>query len=49
MINQVEPNISSEDIESVSQYMKSDSWITEHNVTKELENKVASYVDRKYA
>ena len=49
MINQVEPNISSEDIERVSQYMKSDSWITEHNVTKELENKVASYVDRKYA
>ena len=49
MINQVEPNISSEDIESVSQYMQSGSWITEHKLTKELEDKVASYVDRKYA
>ena len=49
MINQVEPNISNEDIESVSQYMQSGSWITEHNLTKELEDKVAAYVDRKYA
>ena len=49
MINQVEPNISNEDIESVSQYMQSGSWITEHKLTKELEDKVASYVDRKYA
>ena len=49
MINQVEPNISSEDIESVSQYMQSGSWITEHKLTKELEDKVASYVNRKYA
>ena len=49
MINQVEPNISSEDIESVSQYIQSGSWITEHKLTKELEDKVASYVDRKYA
>ena len=49
MINQVEPNISTEDIENVSQYMQSDSWITEHRVTKELEDKVANYVNRKYA
>ena len=49
MINQFEPNISSEDIESVSQYIQSGSWITEHKLTKELEDKVASYVDRKYA
>ena len=49
MINQVEPNISTEDIESVSQYMQSGSWITEHKLTKELEEKLASYVDRKYA
>ena len=46
MINQVEPNISTEDIENVSQYMQSDSWITEHRVTKELEDKVANYVNR---
>ncbi len=49
MINQVEPNISSEDMESVSRYMQSGSWITEHKLTKDLENKVATYVDRKYA
>ena len=49
MINQVEPNISSEDVESVSRYMQSGSWITEHKLTKDLENKVATYVDRKYA
>ena len=49
MINQVEPNISSEDMESVSQYMQSGSWITEHKLTKDLEDKVATYVDRKYA
>ncbi len=49
MINQVEPNISNEDIESVSRYMQSGSWITEHKLTKELEDKLASYVNRKYA
>ena len=49
MINQVEPNISSEDMESVSRYMQSGSWITEHKLTKDLEDKVATYVDRKYA
>ena len=49
MINQVEPNISNEDIESVSKYMQSGSWITEHKLTKELEDKIASYVNRKYA
>ena len=49
MINQVEPNISSEDMESVSRYMQSGSWITEHKLTKDLEDKVAAYVDRKYA
>ena len=49
MINQVEPNISSEDMESVSRYMQSGSWITEHKLTKDFEDKVATYVDRKYA
>ena len=49
MINQVEPNISNEDIESVSQYMQSGSWITEHKLTKELEDKVAAFVNRTYA
>ena len=48
-INQVEPNISEEDIKRVNNYMKSDSWITEHEVTKELEDNIAGYSGRKYA
>ena len=48
-INQVEPNISSEDIEKVSDYLNSGSWITEHKVTSELEEKIAKYVGREYA
>ena len=49
MINQVEPNISSEDIQNVSEYLASGSWITEHKVTEKLEQNVAEYVNRKYA
>ena len=49
MINQVEPNISREDIQNVTEYMKSGSWITEHNITKKLEDNVAKYVNRKYS
>ena len=49
MINQVEPNISHEDIQNVTEYMKSGSWITEHNITKKLEDNVAKYVNRKYS
>jgi len=49
MINQVEPNISHEDIQNVTEYMKSGSWITEHNITKKLEDNIAKYVNRKYS
>ncbi len=48
-INQVEPNISEEDIQKVNDYMSSGAWITEHALTKELEKKIADFVDRKYA
>ncbi len=48
-INQVEPNISEEDIQQVNDYMSSGAWITEHALTKELEKKIADFVDRKYA
>ncbi len=48
-INQVEPNISEEDIKRINNYMTSDSWITEHEVTKELEDNIAGYSGRKYA
>ncbi len=48
-INQVEPNISEEDIQKVNDYMSSGAWITEHALTKELEKKIADFVNRKYA
>ena len=48
-INQVEPNISEQDIQKVNDYMSSGAWITEHALTKELEKKIADFVDRKYA
>lgn len=48
-INQVEPNISEEDIQRVNDYMSSGGWITEHTLTKELEEKIADFVGRKYA
>tara|TARA_B100001248_G_scaffold34019_1_gene21844 strand:- start:9420 stop:10514 length:1095 start_codon:yes stop_codon:yes gene_type:complete len=48
-INQVEPNISGDDIQRVNDYMSSGAWITEHALTKELEEKIADFVGRKYA
>ena len=48
-INQVEPNISENDIQQVNDYMSSGAWITEHALTKELEDKIADFVGRKYA
>ena len=47
--NQVEPNISEKDIQMVNDYMSSGAWITEHELTKELEDKIADFVGRKYA
>ena len=49
MINQIEPVITEEDIESVNSYMKSGGWLTEHTLTKSLEEDIASYLGRKYA
>ena len=48
-INQVEPNISEQDIQKVNDYMSSGAWITEHSLTKELEEKISDFVGRKYA
>ena len=46
--NQVEPYIDQDDINSVSKYLSSGGWVTEHRVTKALEDKIKSFVDRKY-
>ena len=39
-IFQVEPSISSDDIEAVNNYISSGSWITEHKLTEDLENQI---------
>ena len=48
-INQVEPNITSVDINKINEYLDSGGWITEHNVTRNLEDRISSLLNRKYA
>ena len=48
-INQVEPEITSEDIEEVSEYLNSGGWITEHKITRSFEEKISEIVNRKYS
>ena len=48
-INQVEPDITKDDITAVNEYMLSGGWITENDLTRELEGKIKDFVDRKYA
>ena len=48
-IFQVEPSISSDDIEAVNNYISSGSWITENKLTLELENNIKNYLGREYA
>ena len=49
MIFQVEPEVTKNDIRSVSEYMSSGGWLTEHKLTNEFENKISNYLGRKYA
>ncbi len=46
---QVTPDIDESDIHSVVNYLESGGWLTEHKITNDLENKIASYVNRDYA
>ena len=48
-INQVEPEITSEDIEEVSKYLNSGGWVTEHKITRSFEEKISEIVNRKYS
>ena len=48
-INQIEPDITSQDIDEVTKYMNSDSWITEHKITSSLENQISNIVGRKHS
>jgi perosamine synthetase len=47
-INQVEPSISNKDILSVSNYLKSGGWITEHQISRDFEERVSTFANRKY-
>ena len=48
-IPQVAPYISEDDILSVSNYLKSGGWITEHKVSDELSDKISKRVNRKFS
>jgi len=48
-IHQVEPFFDKDDKKAITKYLDSGGWITEHFQTVELENKMKSYVNRKYA
>tara|TARA_B100001029_G_scaffold39339_1_gene30482 strand:- start:13903 stop:14976 length:1074 start_codon:yes stop_codon:yes gene_type:complete len=48
MIFQVEPKITKQDINAVTDYMNSGGWLTEHNLTAKFEEEISSYVGRKY-
>ena len=47
--NQVEPHIDKKDVESVSEYLNSGGWVTEHGLTKKFEEKIKNTVNRKFA
>ena len=49
MINQVEPNFDNLETENIVNYLNSGGWATENKVTKDFEQKIASYVGMKFA
>lgn len=48
-IFQVSPDIDDSDIESVSEYLNSGGWLTEHKVTENLNLEIKSFVKREHA
>ena len=48
-INQIEPEITSQDIDEVTKYLSSGSWITEHKITGNLEDQISNTVGRKHS
>ena len=49
MINQVEPNFDSLESKYITDYFNSGGWATENKVTRDFEQKIASYVGTKFA
>ena len=48
-INQIEPEITAKDIDEVTKYLSSGSWITEHKITGNLEDQISNTVGRKHS
>lgn len=48
-IPQVAPEVSNSDIKSVTNYLQSGGWVTEHQVTRDFEDMLSNFVGRKYA
>ena len=48
-INQIEPVITKKDKIAISQYLKTNGWITENKVTTKFEQKFAKIVNSKYS
>jgi len=48
-INQINPIIYKSDVETVNNYLNSDSWLTEHQETRKLENSIKEYTNRKFS
>ena len=48
-INQIEPFIDKSDISSVTKYLNSGGWLTEHTETRTFENNIKNFTNRKYA
>ena len=48
-INQVQPLVTKNDAKAVYDYLLSGGWVTEHRVTKDFEDKIKEFVNRKHA
>ena len=48
-INQIEPEITAQDVDEVTKYLSSGSWITEHKITGNLEDQISNTVGRKHS
>lgn len=47
-INQYEPMYGQEEIDSVTKYLQSGGWITEHTVTRQVEEEIKKFTGMKY-
>jgi len=47
-INQVEPYIQEVDKKNIIDFLNTDTWVTEHTVTKDFEQKISNITNRKY-